>query len=151
MIKRFQSVFVGVLWGSLFLYALTRALLNYLSTGRSLWWFALELGILAATFACLVLLDRVLPKPELEAIRGTRAVAAAALVIFTLIPAVVAGVFLDSLLGFELSFGAVLATSAVLAAVRLIGARLSPLDAGRSEAVQATAFSGLSSESTPPN
>ena len=151
MTSRLRSVVVLAIACAFVLYALSRDYLNVVSTGRSLWWFALEFVIVAAMFGCIWLLGRVLPTPDLETVTGVRAVAGILVVIAVFIPAVAAGFYLDSLLGFELSVGSMLAFAALTATLQLVGAWLSTGTSAADETVQSGELPAVAPDSTPPN
>ena len=151
MTKRFTSLALWVLLGAFLIYALSRDYLLFVASARSLWWFALEILVVATVFASLVLLDRHLPRPDLETVTGGRAAVGVVVVLVAIAPAVVAGAYLDELLGLYLSFGSLLASTSVIVALRLVGARLSPTDSTLSPSASSSESIGSRSASTPPN
>ena len=151
MTRPLTHTLATVLLGAYLLYALTCDYLTAAARGLSLWYFALEVLLVATLFSSIVLLDRILPAPDLRAIPGIRALLGVAVLLVMVFTAWAAGAYLDELLGSSLTLGALLAGLTFTVVSKVFWPLLQMRGPAPSVPARAHDFTGQPPPSTPPN
>jgi hypothetical protein len=107
--------------------------------------------MLAALPGSFILLEKTLLPVDLGSIKGIRAVFGIVIVLVAILPAIAAGWYLDSLLGLNVSFGAMLTVLATTLAIRITSVLLSSGVPVAAVSEPAGETPGEPSKSTPPN